>query len=62
MSRWRWICINCGFIHISDCPREHIDEVLEVGALCPIPTCRAKLRAPIEESETEKAVVDYYAG
>ena len=60
VKHWRWICINCGFIHISECSRERIDEVLAVKALCP--TCKAELRAPLEQSEAETAVIDYYAG
>jgi hypothetical protein len=47
MSKWRWICLNCAFIHVSECPREHIDEVLVMKALCPV--CKAELREPIEE-------------
>ena len=58
MSKWRWLCLNCGFVHISDCPREHVDEVLAAKALCPL--CSEPLREPIEQSKTEAAVVDYY--
>jgi hypothetical protein len=49
LSRWRWACVACPFKHVSECPREHIDEVLAAGALCP--NCGVALREPQEEEK-----------